>query len=437
MIFALATLLAASPPTGFSRSVERVAVKPTSTAPALVVDPLTARVRVTGATVTGRSRLCPIQRLEDGGVTLICSTRKLWAELDRDAHGSYIDLRELTSVPWSSEEARIPLTAWSLSALLIPDHCPGHNPASRGECALGRGDFAEAKQAYQEALTSPDLGLAHLRLGDLALRDGNVEEAMGHYAKVVPVGPIGRLAQARSCELVGTCFNREDSAKVANVEGLQHEFARELKLYALRRDLLAGRDVEVMARLTESLQADAEYCAGALPFCQKLVEAGLLSEDVDARIGALSVFLVDQVRHGPREQELSLMAAQTAQELGAPGFAAAVLASNTPHVPVAKVPSHLLEVTRLYLAANDRVRAGVILEYAETKFGAATRTAAWNQVRKQLGRTTVALAAPKPVTGDAAELKELEGRVALTTDLARAAKALGRAVDETQEERTP
>jgi tetratricopeptide (TPR) repeat protein len=318
---------------------------------------------------------------------------------------------------------------------VLPSHTIIQVPAARAECALGKGDLEVARAAWEEALLGPDLGLANLRLGDLALLDGDVVLAMNHYAKVIPVGPVGRLAQARTCELAGNCFSEVESKRIASDEGLAPEFARELALYTLRRELVSGRDRAALEFMTKRLSMDPDLCEAARTFCQKVVEVGLGSADVEARIAGLSLYLNDRVRRGPREQALNRVASETAFELGAPAFAAAVLASNTPHVEASALPSHLLRIIKLYTAANDHVRAEVILEYADTKLGAVTRGAEWSAVRKQLrsnAKTKRAVELPS-LAADEQALEALTSQVTLTTDLARAARARSQAVENQRE----
>lgn len=436
MHFLLPTLLLSTlPPTGFTASVERLPVRVTGkgvTASA-EVDALLGRVVLKGLTPAGKTRLCPTQKTVDGVVVLECTSRRLWAQLEHDARGVYIDVRQLTSINWTDRDSEIPMATWSLKDLSLPDTCPGTGPAARAECAWMAGDLGTAKRAWDEALGGPDVGLARLRLGDLALRSGDVEGAMKLYAAVTSAGPLGRLAAARTCELVGTCFSEAESARAANEDGLALPFAREMTLLTVRREVLSGRDRAAIVMLTAKLEADPRLCETAIAFCQKVIEAGLASSDVEARIAALSAFLNEALRHGPREIELSLAAAQTARELGAPGFAASVLAANTPRVARERLPAHLLLVVQLYLAANDRVRAGVIFEYAEGKLGPATRSAPWNQLRRQLGRPPRAAPPAPTLARDEAAFEALTSQVALTTDLARAAAARSRAADAPQE----
>lgn len=432
MHFLLPALLAITPPTGFTASVERLPVRITNATKASAeVDAMLGQVVLTGVAVTGKTRTCPTQKVVNGAIVLQCKSHKIWAQLEHDARGAFVDVRELTSINWTDRNAEIPMAAWSLKELSIPDACPGTGAAARAECAWIAGDLSAAKSAWDEALGGPDVGLARLRLGDLALRSGDVETAMKLYAAITTAGPVGRLAAVRACELIGTCFSVTESARVANEEGLALPFAREMALFTMRREVIAGRERAALTMLVSRLEKDAQLCESAIAFCQKLVQAGLESNDVETRIAALSAFLTDSLRRGPRETELSLAASQTAREMGAPGFAAAVLASNTPRIAPAQLSGHLLQVAQLYLAAGDRVRAGVILEYAEGKVGTATRTAAWNQIRRTLGRPLDRTAHAGPtapsLAKDEAAFEALTSQVALTTDLARAAAARSRA----------
>jgi hypothetical protein len=306
--------------------------------------------------------------------------------------------------------------------------------AARAECALARGEPEVARAAWTECLATPDQGLCHLRLGDLAVREGRVEAALAHYARVTTIGPAGTLAKLRGCELLGTCLGPLDSARAAEVTTLTEELAREVRLSSVRRELVAGRDARAMQWLVQGLERDSQLCAGALPLCQKLVAVGLASEDADARIGALSTFLTDKVRKGPAEYALNVAAAEAARDLGAPAFAASILSANTPLVPRAELGEHLLRIVTLYLVARDPVRAAVVLEYAEGKLGGAN-AGRWVQVRRQLGRR------PQKPERLAVErrpsLEALSSDVALTTDLARATALRSKAAEPFPPETAP
>lgn len=426
------TFLAVAPPTGFTVSMERLAISQVAAGATVVTDPLMGQVVLKGLTLAGQApRLCPIVERKAGTVTLRCTSRRLWAELSSDARGPFVDLRELTGVSWLDLAALVPMHAWSLKSLLLPDTCPGTLAAARGECALGRGELEVARAAWTEGLTGPDGSLCHLRLGDLAMRESDLEGALAHYAKVPPVGIVGRLGQLRSCELMGTCLREAESIQAADTESLALDLSREVQLLAARRELAAGRDAQALQGLLATMERDGGACQGALPLCQKLIVVGLQSRDVEARVAALSAFLTEGTRQGPAAYELNHAASLAARDLGAPAFAASILSANTPKVPARELPQHLLEVVRLYLAARDPVRAAVVLEYAEGKLGPATQTAGWNTARRMLGRRAGSrIAAP---SSSPEQLEALSSQVSLSTDLARAASLRSRALASTPE----
>lgn len=435
--WSLLTFLASAPPTGFTVSVERLPVTRTGGELSVKVDPLMAQLALTGGTVSAHaSQLCP--KLERRGevTTLHCTTRRLWAALVKDEKGTHLDVRQLLGVSWLDAEL-IPVKGYSPSTFLLPDTCPGTLAAARGECAFARGELEVAKAAFTEGLTTPDMGVCHLRLGDLAVRAGDVEAALAHWAKVPPTAAQGKLARQRTCEIIGSCLGAGESLRARDSLGMAPELMREVELASVRRELAAGRDAHAMTLLLGALERDATTCDGVLTLCQKLVAIGLGSADAEARMGALSVFLNDRVRRGPAEYELNRAASEAAQDLGAPGFAASILSANSPRVPRAELAEHLRQVIELYLAARDPVRAAVVLEYAEGKLGGATRSAAWSRVRRQLDRGPAPAAPVRTLADFTAALEALSDDVALSTDLARATAVRSRAAHPLSQAATP
>lgn len=415
--------LAATPPTGFTASVERIPVTPTGGKLTVKVEPLLGRIVVSGGVPGGKgSQLCPKVERKDGTVTLHCRTRRLWAGLTKDRKGTFLDIRQVVGVSWLDLEGA-PLITYRPGDFYLPDACPGQLLVSQAECALGRGEEAKARQLFTRCLETPDQGVCRLRLGDLALRAGDLEAALAFWEKVPAHGPQGRLATQRSCELAGTCLDPVASRKTRDAHGLTPPMKIELGLAAVRRELAMSRDAEAMNILIGELERESATCDGAQAQCQKFVYAGLVSDDPEARMGALSVFLRDRVRRNKSDAVMNEAASAAARDLGAPAFAASILSASTPEVTKAKLPQHLLSVTELYLEAGDAVRAAVVLEYAETKLGSAARSGAWAATRRQLARLEEGPPPAKPQVDPSAAMAALSDSVALSTDLARAVKA--------------
>jgi hypothetical protein len=164
-----------------------------------------------------------------------------------------------------------------------------------------------------------------------------------------------------------------------------------------------------------------------------MLEVGLRSDDEATRTSALDGWLIAGVQRGPYENELGEEAAKAAESLGAPGFAATVLAGLSSRVPKEALPAHLLRVVELYVAARDLVRAGVILDYADSRLGTkVTSTGGWRPVRARVAaslhsvkRTTPT--ANSPTVTSSAGLDDLQNSVSLAAELARAAAVRSRA----------
>jgi tetratricopeptide (TPR) repeat protein len=429
LAMAVTLVVAGTPPTGFTTAMERVGIARTqASSVTLEVDALGARIVLIGTRPENLSpsELCPKVVAIKGGAELHCTTRRLWAAVNEDKRGAYLDLRQLRGMPWGAGPDSVPIRAWPISALRLPDTCPGEIPVVKAECALLKGEIDDAKKYYAEGLEGPDAPLARLRLGDFALAEGDVEKALALYARIQPTGLLGRMAQVRECELLGSCLTPSASKEVAATLGVPEPLKSELELYAIRRELVAGRVDAAMAQLAERIIEVPSLCRDATALCQRLVRAGLTHDDEQVRANALSAYLAEEVRRGPYEEDLARVAANTAEALGAPVFAATVLSSLTPRVPREELAAHLLRITQLYLAGGDRVRAEVVIDYAQQKLGAAeTSGAAWRQSRAAMTRKT--MSAPAPRVERHADLTKLEADVGLSADLARAAALRSRA----------
>lgn len=422
MVFALVSIaLGAPPPTGFTSSMERIALERTSSRVDVTVDPLVKTIVLTGAKISGRleSALCPTQLKRRDGLSLHCTTRRLWAAIGDDENGLYLDLRALRGVTWQWDAAGVPLQRWPFEGLGIPQSCPGTIDIVKAECALGEGRFEEAAVRFASALETPDMNFARLRLGDLALRRGDPEAALSWYAKAAATGPVTRLARMRECDLTGNCL----AEKPATLDGLHPTLAMEGRIHQIRQDLVADRELEAMQQLSAEVEAGRPLCTIAHLFCQKAVQAAFLATSDETTSLALSVFATAGLADGPAGIEVARAAAGAAERAGAPGFAAAVLASLSGRLPMDELDVHLQRVARLYLAARDPIRAQFVVEYAEQKLAAATlKSKAWKQLRRIVEPKP---SSPKPAAPPsiAVRLPALTDDVAISRELARAVQA--------------
>jgi len=424
MVFALVSIaLGAPPPTGFTTSIERVALERTAARVEATVNPVVRTIVLTGAKLAPRaeSQLCPEQLKRSGSFTLRCSTRRLWAAVAEDEKGLYLDVRALRGVTWTWDGQVIPLQQWPFDGVAIPQTCPGTIDVVRAECALGEGRFEDAERLFTAALDSPDAHLARLRLGDLTLRRGNPEGALALYAKAAATGPVSRLAKLRECDLTGNCLTE----KPATLDGLHPALAMEGRLHLIRQDLAVNRDREAMQQLVAEVEAGRPVCTTSRVFCQQAVQTALESGDDVAATMALSVFAQAALSDGPWGVEVAKAAATEAERAGAPAYAAAVLASLSGRLPNDELDQHLQRVARLYLAARDPVRAQFVVEYAEQRLpGAALRSASWQQLRRLVEpRSPRAPKKQEPSAPPLAErLPALSEDVAISSELAHAAR---------------
>lgn len=400
MISWLFVTAVAAPPTGFTQALERVALTRPVPAAQVQVDPVLARIIVTQPKILKGppSTLCPTVIEERDRTILRCTSRRLWATTATDKNGPYLDVRLMQGVPPATGGEDLPLRPWPLRALGIPEDCPGKSKAPRGECLLAHGQYEEAEALFTEALGGPDTPLARVRLGDLAIRRGDWETALEQYALIPPTArPIGRMARARSCTLIGTCLSGPQAEIAAELAGLTGPLRAELVLATLRRDVAAGHVEPAITRLAAELSTDPALCDGAQGLCQRLAQVAMETDDDAVRMTGLRIFLTDGVREGPHEAEVSMIAAQAAEALGAPRFAGALYSAATPLVAPADLEQHLLKTAQLFLAAKDPVRANVILDYAESKLRGRTG-AAWAPVRRAVAsvRGLKPKPAPKP-----------------------------------------
>ncbi len=292
--------------------------------------------------------ICPTVAEGAGEVRLGCRSRRIVARLLHPSDGTLLQLREVKGLPWAGEDAP-PLVE--------------HSPVAGAEAsldALVRGDFAAAE-------------------GDL--------RAAGAAWAQVRGGPYGRLASARLCELSWECLETSGLDTVYEPGDANPDAARELTLRRARALAFMDRPLEGARELLAG-PAGRRACSGAPATCRRVLLAALRSPRAEERTEALAYWMALPDRGGgSRAYELDVAAADAAQAAGAPAFAANVLAAAAGRVPHAALPEHLLRTAELYLEADDRVRAGVVLEFARAR---SSRTALasprWVKVTRAVGR---------------------------------------------------
>jgi hypothetical protein len=341
-----------------------------------------------------------------GEVRLGCRTTRLAAALVPLGGGPALELRELAGLPLAGEDG-FALLPFDTEALGL-GACPGATPAARGECLLRAGARSEARKAFAEATETEARGIAALRLGDIALLDGNLRGAEVLWLQVAEE-PWKRLAAARACEVTDCAL--DDAAEAAfRLDGLPPPLAADVGVRGARALAFRGRPLDGVARLLALPGA----CEALQLLCHRMLLAALRSPPAqsDGAVG-LYLSLPDRDR-GPLALDLGLLAAARAEEMGAPGFAANLLASVAGLVTASDEPGHLLRTAELYLAGGDAVRAAVVLDYARVHLGkAALRSPRWSAVTRATGSRRRAAEAARPA--------------AAPPEIAAAAQALERA----------
>ena len=374
-------------------AAERIALPKLRGTVDLEVDPLGAQIHLTAPRDLGAvaakvsaslGNICPRWEVSGSRVVLKCRSKRLAANLASDGARRYLDIHELRGLPREGREQRLDLF-YDPVRVGLGGPCPGRSPAARGECALRDGQLAEAELQWRLGVESHDRTFSALRLGDLAARRNDFSAAALMWSRAGSNGPFGRLAVARLCELRGDCL-ASDTGHLFDAGEIFEPVRTELALRGARVDAFAGRTPQVLRRLSEIIarpQAGGCVTIGQ-EFCRRVMLHALEDRGADGGKAALEVYLRLPARtEGAYVVEMARAAAARAAEIGAPVFAANLLASVAGSVRPDESPEHLLRTAEFYLRGNDQPRAQLLLEYAETRLGprqlAGTR---WAAVRK-------------------------------------------------------
>ena len=200
--------------------------------------------------------ICPRWEVVSGRVLLRCRTKRLQAVAGRSrAARRSSTSRSCAACPARGDDQRLDLF-YDPARVGAGGSCPGTTPAGRGECAFRDGKWKEAEVQFKLGLESYDRPMSALRLGDLAARRGDFNAAALMWNRAGTLGPFGRLAAARLCELRGGCMEGKASGLFDGGE-LKEPMRTELALRAARVDAFAGRHAKVLKRLTDVMDRPA------------------------------------------------------------------------------------------------------------------------------------------------------------------------------------
>jgi hypothetical protein len=344
---------------------------------AVAVDPLRSTITISApkdlgalaAKVSGNlGGICPRWEVVNGRVLLRCRTNRLQAARVDVGGRSFVDIQQLRGLPRAGDEQRLDVF-YDPGKVGAGGPCPGTSPAGRGECAFRDGQWSEAEAQFKLGLESYDRPMSALRLGDLAARRGDYNAAALMWTRAGTLGPFGRLAAARLCELRGDCMEGKAKGLFEGGE-LKEPMRTELALRAARVDAFAGRHAKVLKHLTDVMDRPAVGGCVTLgaTFCRRLVSWALEVDGGDDARAALELYLSLPGRTGgPEAVQMGRAAAELAANLGAPVFGGNLLASVAGSVPLADMPEHLVRTAELFLAGGDRARAQLLLDYAESR----------------------------------------------------------------------
>lgn len=356
-----------------------------------------------------RSRLCPRAEVRDGVVVAHCRNGQLRVTVERGRKGPELAIAQLRGLPYDDPQSLGVAWHYPPERFGMGAPCPGTTPEGKAECLVAEGRYDEAEPLLREALQHGNGDFAALRLGDLALARGDAPGALTSYQAAGRRNNFGRLAAMRLCELSG-CENEEtvfDSAR------LPEPLATEVDLRLARLLVLRGEEKRAALALQARFNVPNRppVCRAWPQVCAGIAFVALHNDDPEVEALGLEVFLGQQAQVGTsHDAALLRAAAEAAAHLGAPAFAANLLATATPDVPRARMAEHLTRVATFYEAAGDRLRAGVVRDYARAVL-----------------RRSLRVKAPPPTRPDTATT-ELQEKVEVTLDGASATLELADAL---------
>ncbi|MFZ9888486.1 MAG: tetratricopeptide repeat protein, partial [Myxococcota bacterium] len=292
-----------------------------------------------------------------GQALIRCDERRLEVRLVSGVRGPALDVVRLRGLPLFPAD---PLRHHPYVDLVGGEPCPPDGPLiPRTECLLQRGDEKSAIPLLESAYGYEDEGVyAALRLGDLAADKGKLAEAADQYRRAGKLGPYGRLARARLCELEGGCLKDTNLAREGSAfheVALPPRHRGEMVLRAARANLVLGRLPEAAKVLQQNRATDpaSGVCQAASKLCREMLLALLEEAPLEALPDVLPLFLGLDVMALSADERVPLVvaAADRGERLGATSFAAAWLGRVTGDLPPGERVAHLTRIVELYLEA--------------------------------------------------------------------------------------
>jgi len=308
----------------------------------------------------GAARSCPKRVIKVHVLVLRCDSSRVQATV----RGSQLELTLARGLPWKNLGA--PALSWHYppERFGLGSACPaGSTDEGRLECRIAVGATNEQVTQALQGMTGP---MASLREGDLALSRNDVTSALAAYERVGRTGLIARLARVRLCEISGGCVGGSEENSTFDTNVLPEPARTELELRHVRTLTLWGQRSRAAAllnaRMADRTRDDA--CRLWPEVCDGVITSALNEADLELQALGLEMFL--RRPQSNAALRLTRQASDAAARLGAPGFAANLLASASDSAPRDELEAHLRRVIELYELARDPVRAAVVREYART-----------------------------------------------------------------------
>jgi hypothetical protein len=361
-------------------AAERIAVPVVVKASDFFVEPLTGTIelrRVSNPKLVAQKmaasagQICPEVEATATGVVIHCRTKRMEAYQVVERGKMYIEVEQLRGLPWRHEADQLKIF-YDPEETGFGGPCPGTLAVGRAECALRDGRIEEAQTMFRDAMAAASqASFAGVRLGDIAVANGDVAAAINYYKRASYGDLFGRVAASRVCELDGKCLPQSLSRVFRFID--QPEPVRsEMLLRGARAAIFVDLYADAASLLKTAIDDRAVgVCTrtGQL-LCRRMLLVVLQNLEGDEGATAVETYLAMPDHHrGPLAMELMRAAAERAAASGAPAFAANLLAANATAAEGPGLGEHLLRTAEFYIQAADTVRARVVLDYADTRAG--------------------------------------------------------------------